>query len=288
MKCRSILLVLTSAAAVVACDNPVDTSENKLPYLSERETVEETEVVASGDCACLAPGLVFRFDKLEVTNINGDQNPVIETLNGLWKSDIEHRELNILVELTDVADDEVKAKVYNAARIDDTSDICMLADTTVDVTFPRAGCELQISSTASFNVYAGTETYPKNCSTTLPTKHVIPVSDARLQGVVANDCSAIMAGAVPSGALAQADVGKVCTCLLLSGGEAKDCGELDPQYTNNGKCVGCNASYQPLDGLLDAFQVDSAACRTADDRPAACLAAAWTAVAVPKPESCTP
>ncbi len=270
-----------SVLSLVACENSVDTTENKLPYVSRQETVAEVvEEVSETGCDCLTVGRWYRFDTLALTSIDNADHPVMGTLNGLWAADITGNELNILVELTEVSATEVKAKIRNGARVDDSPDICAIASSTIDVTFPRTGCRLDASNESAFNVYAGTETFPKNCSTTLPVKHAIPVSRARLEGTVSADCGSIIAGKVPAGGLGQAELGQTCTCLVLPGAPASDCGALEPGFAETA-CVGCNSNYQPLGQLLQAFGEVQWLCQTDSGEPAACLTADFTAVALP-------
>lgn len=274
------------AAALVACSNPVDSSENVLPYLSERDTTV-AEVSTGGSCDCLAVGQWFRFDTLALTSIGGDaQHPVVSTLNTLWQGDIDADELNILAEVVEVGPTEVKTRVANGARVDFGETICVLEDTSIEVTFPRDGCRLALSEAAAFNVYAGAESYPKNCTTTLPIKHAIPVAGARLEGTVSDTCGAITGGTLPEGVLGEAELNAVCTCLVTPGEPAETCGELEPGFTDNG-CVGCNANYQSLGGLLVAFGGVEFDCAMPDSSPGTCITAEWTAAALPAaPPSC--
>jgi hypothetical protein len=270
-----------SVLSLAGCENPTDASENKLPYQSRVEAVEEvaTEVSETG-CDCLTVGRWYRFDTLALTSIDKGDHPVMATLNGLWEADIAGNELNILMEISAVSATEVKAKIRNGARIDESPNICAIASSTIDVTFPRTGCRLDASSESAFNVYAGTETFPKNCSTTLPVKHAIPVSRAQLEGVISEDCGSIIAGKVPAGGLGQAELGQTCTCLVLPGAPASDCGALEPDFADTA-CVGCNSKYQPLSQLLQAFGEVKWLCQTDSGQPAACLTADFTAVALP-------
>src|SRR5689334_19832921 len=135
-------LVLLSALALGACDNPLDTTPNKLPSKDDQDTTVVPDIDETATCDCLAVGQWFRFDTLALTTIDGEEHPVLPTLNGLWKSDIEGNELNIMLEVTSVSESEVVMKVVNGARVDGTQDICELTDTAVTVTFPRDGCHL--------------------------------------------------------------------------------------------------------------------------------------------------
>ncbi|MBL8786638.1 MAG: hypothetical protein JNJ59_17165 [Deltaproteobacteria bacterium] len=274
-------LVFPGLAAVLsvapACSNPVDTAENELPYLSEQDTTPDAEVEVTGECDCLTVGTWYRFDTLALVTIDGEEHPVIPTLNNLWKSDIEVLELNVMMEITDLSATEVKVRVLNGARVDGTQTICGLPDSAVELTFPREGCRLGTSSESSFNVYAGTLDFPKTCSLQLPVENAIPVAKARLAGSVVEECGRIAGGTVPNGALGQAELGKVCTCLLLPGAQAEQCGALDASY-EVAPCLGCNANYQSLGGLLNAFGEPAWNCTTEDGAPAACITATWSAV----------
>lgn len=287
--------------ALAACSNTVDSSENELPYLSEQGdgssdgATGEVETSTGGDadaadpggaCDCLTVGSWYRFDTLAVTSIDNGDHPVISTLNGLWGADIEGLELNIMMEVTDVSDTTLTTRVVNGVRIDGTQSICALDFTAVEVVFPRSGCRLEASNKSPFNVYAGTESYTKNCSTTLPVKHAIPVSGAQLEATVSDDCGRILEGKVPSGGLGQAELDQICTCLLLPGSPAEDCGELDPAFEETA-CVGCNAKYQQLSQLLNAFGQVDWLCTTESGDPAACLTADFTATLMEAgPPSC--
>lgn len=291
------LLVRTAAIACAlgGCSNDVDTTENKLPYLSQETLVSDTsddgtsqldgDDVAASTCDCLTVGRWYRMDTLALTTIDGKDHPVIPTLNALWKSDISVLELDIMLEVKAVSETSVTMRVVNGARVDGTQDICQLDDTAIETVFPRNGCTLEPSGESAFNVYAGTQDFPKNCSTTLPVKHAIPVSRARLEGTLSDDCSTILNGKVPSGGLGQAELDKVCTCLLLPGSPAEDCEPLDASFAEN-TCVGCNKNYQSLGGLLKAFGEPDWLCQTEGGALAACLTADFTAVAMEAPPSC--
>ncbi|MCC6619790.1 MAG: hypothetical protein IT385_00965 [Deltaproteobacteria bacterium] len=273
------LLSIVATVAGAGCTNETDTSQNVLPWLSEREIVDTTTTTApdaTGACDCLAVGSWYRFDALAITGIDGKEHPVIPTLNTLWQTDIDALELDIMIEVVAVSPTSVTTRVMNGARVDGSQVICKLDDTAVEVVFPRDGCRLEASNESAFNVYAGTETYPKNCSTTLPVQHAIPVSKARLEGTLSEDCAQILTGKVPSGGLGEVELGQICTCLTVPGDPAEKCGLLEPGYTT-APCVGCNANYQPLAQLLQAFGQVDWLCTTEDGGRAACLTADFTA-----------
>jgi hypothetical protein len=285
---RPVSAVLAALALLGACSNPVDTSENKLPYQSERDTAATDDGDASNaGCGCLAVGQWYRFDALQLTSLDGGDHNVIETLNGLWTSDIAKNELNVLFEVTAVSASEVTIKGTVGSRVDGTEDICVIASSAQDFVFPREGCHLKPSAPASINVYAGTENYPKNCSTTLPVKHAIPVDGAVLEGELDDTCSTISNGKVPSGVLGQAALGQICTCLLLPNDPAEKCGELDASYDPGGSCQGCSDKYQSLSNLLVAFGEVTWSCTTLAGGPATCITADYSAVRLPAaPAAC--
>jgi hypothetical protein len=273
-------------AALVGCSNPVDESPNRLPSTDVADAPDvAVPDTSEGGCECLAPGTWFRFDSLALLTIDGGDHPVLPTLNELWSADIKGSELNILLEIEAVSETEVTARVVNGARVDGTTDICELSATAVTLVFPREGCRLLASAESAFNVYAGTETYPKTCSNTLPVKHAIPVSRARLEGTIAPDCSAIQGGKVPSGGLAQGALDQLCTCLLLPGQAAEACEALEPSYAE-APCAGCNANYSSLSQLLTAFGDVGWTCQTETGAPAACITADYGASRVEGPPVC--
>lgn len=276
--------ILLASLALGACSNPVDSSENTLPYQSELDTGggDDVDVNSSVDgCACLAVGQWYRFDGLALTTLDGGEHNVIETLNTLWQGDIAKNELNILVEVTAVSDAEVTVRGRVGARVDGTEDICAIDSSAQDFVFPRAGCVLKPSAPASINVYAGTETYPKNCSTTLPVKHAIPVDGAVLEGRLDEACEGIHDGNVPAGVLGQAELGQICTCLLPANKPAEACGAPDATYAPDGACPGCNANFQSLSALLLAFGEVSWSCQTTAGNPATCITASFSAARLP-------
>ena len=288
---RLLLAAALGLGAGGACSNPVDTSENKLPYLSEQDTVVVDTTPADvdpGGCACLAPGQWFKFDTLALTSIDGlAESPVISILNGMWATDIGRGEISILLEVTAVTPTEVTMRVVNGKLRDDGSDVCESEPSSATMVFPRQGCRLLPSGETSFNVYAGTESYPKNCAVDLPVQHVIPVSRAVLAGTVSESCDAITAGEVPSGVLGKAEVSEVCTCINAP--TPQTCLPLDPTYDSNG-CNGCNAKYKRLDDLLISLTMGEGftwSCATAAGDPATCLTASWSAARLPTdPPAC--
>ena len=267
----------------------MDTSENKLPYQSELDTVgADSDADASNDgCGCLAVGQWYRFDALQLTSLDGGDHNVIGVLNGFWATDIAANELNIMFEVTAVSDTEVTVLGKVGARVDGTQDICVIESSAQTFVFPREGCHLKPSAPASMNVYAGTENYPKNCSTTLPVKHAIPVDGAVLEGDLDDTCSAISNGKVPTGVLGQSDLAKICTCLPPFGQAADACGALDASYDPGGACQGCSDKYQSLSELLMAFGEVSWSCATLAGDPATCVTADYSAVRLPAaPAAC--
>src|SRR5690606_34987843 len=131
-----IALLVTSLPLAGACDNPVDTTENKLPYQSQADTGGGDADVQVGTCDCLAVGDWYRFDQLAITAIDGEEHPAIPALNAIWTNDIAAKELSILLDVTAVSDTEVTVRAVDGARIDGTDDqICAITDTAGTLTF---------------------------------------------------------------------------------------------------------------------------------------------------------
>jgi hypothetical protein len=292
------LIGLVSAAAVglAACSNPVDEAPNNLNR-------GEQDVASGGDgagdggapaCGCLQPGVVWRFDLLQLDSIDKGQHLVQGTLNSLWKKDIAAFELNFFAEVVAVTDAAVRVRVVNAARRAETaSDLCLLPYTGVEMDFPRTGCALGPTPPSGMNVYAGTPANPKNCAPKLPwpgVTHVIPVRGAVLSMLATADCQRVDQGVVSAGHLPKTALGLTCTCVTTGKQTAETCGDLDPSYADKG-CAGCNDKYQNLLDLLKAFSGDKGdldyLCDEAGE-PAACLTASFAGERVAGlPESCS-
>ena len=281
----SVLFALGLMVAVAACSNPVDTSRNNLPWdgysAPSGPDIPPCDAGVAG-CDCITVGDWYRFDTLALTSITGDnEHSVMDVLNPIWEGDIEKRELNILFEVLEVTDQFVRVRGANGARLDNEdyvdASVCLLADTDIELTFPRTGCSMCDSNATPFNVYAGGVTYPKNCAPNAAQPNVIPVEAAVLNGLVDEGCER-MAGTVPAGLLARAALDLVCACLLLTGGGAEECGELDASYDSEGLCVGCNPTYKSLSLLLESFGLDIVwDTKAADGLDGATLTAAWSA-----------
>ncbi len=289
---RFLVATIASLSLLVGCSGEVDNSDNVLPFVtgdaSDDTAAPDTasDSVDSGSCDCLVPGLWFRFDSLALASIDNDpEHPVIPTLNGLWGADVEALDLNILFEVTAVTPTSVTVRGVNGTRIDGTSEICEQPSSSVEYVFPRNGCLLETSPEASFTVGGGTLMHPKTCAFDLPVQHAIPVGRAKLSGRVTETCDAIVDGFVPGGGLGEAELGKICTCLVLPGADASECGVFDPDYAGAG-CAGCNSKFQPLTGLLNAFGAPPYTCVTDDGDPAACITANYTAAAMDAPNVC--
>jgi len=280
---RALLPLIAALGLATGCSNPVDTTENVLPYLSRVDTSPADVEEADADplaCGCLAPGQWFRFDTLGLLDLDGWEHPVVGILNALWSTDIGKGEINILLEVSEVTAETVTMNVVNGKQVDGTTEVCQDPASAASMVFPRQGCTLSATNETSFNVYAGTERYPKNCAVDLPVQHVIPVSRAVLSGQVSESCDVISDGQVPSGVLGQAAIGEICTCLLTPDQPTELCGDLDATYAD-GACDGCNAKYKSLTQLLVQLGGGddlSWSCTTSEGGPATCLTATWSAV----------
>jgi len=285
----AILAALCAAAAT--CASPVDDTPNKLP-----EPVVKADGNANTDCGtcdCLKEGIWYRFTSLELTSIDDHENHLItQVLNPLWEADIKGGELNFFMEVQKVSASEVTVRVVNGARIAGGDELCLLPYTGVEMIHPRNGCCLGDSKKTAMNVYAGTHVNPKNCAPSLPVKHAIPVRNAvlqaRLQPDAVDGCSEV-SGTVVSGSLSVASLQKTCTCLN-PGKKAEACGDLEPDFKDEGKdpgCAGCSKKYQNLFSLLTKFPPKlTFKCTDPEGKPAACLTARYTGVrvdAAPKP-----
>ena len=297
MRRLAITLSLCSIVAASGCWNEPDNSYNVLPYTdagcepcegssagngatgdgdatSSGATGADAggEPGLTGPCSCLAVGDWYRFDSLGLTSLDGEVHPVIATLNPLWETDMGLNELNILFELTEVAQDSLTVRAVNGARVGEEGDICVLEETGVTFRFPRNGCTLEGSDESAINVYAGDEEHPKNCTTVLPVPHAIPVEKVILEAQVSDSCDAITDGNVLSGVIGEAELLSTCTCLLLGGDLSDACGALDPTYEGeDGLCKGCNDTYINLEELLMSFGALEYKCETGGGGKAVCV-----------------
>lgn len=300
-----LLAVGWGALAAAGCENEVDRTPNLLPGASD--VAEPDDAPAPGDvpadappdvegsgsepCACLVPGLWFRFDTLVVTSLDGGEHPVTETLSALWEKDIEKLELNILMRVEEVTATEVRLTAVNGARVEgSTTELCILPDTAVEVVHPRDGCKLGESDKSAMNVYAGSTAFPKNCATTLSPEHSIHVRNVVVRSEATPACDGIVNGEVVEGAIGEEELAATCTCLVYNDDPADVCEPLDPTFVKgegeDAACHGCNANFQRLSTLVGAFQKLEYTCTTPDDRPAVCLTATYSAVAVDAPVEC--
>ena len=296
------LLVLLCALPLGGwgCENSIDDSENYIPVAgggggtpdattdgAETTTGTEDTTTGGGDdptydgpCNCLVPGMWFKFDLLGLAALDGQDHPVIGTLNPLWAADIDKNELNILLEVMEADADEVVFRASNAARVDEQGSLCVLPSTYTELRHPRSGCTLETSATGGINVYAGSTGVPKNCTTVLPVPHAIPVQQLETSSVVTNSCDRINDGLISFGVIGQNELVNICTCLVLGSGLAETCGELDASYSDpdDGTCLGCNDNYINLDELLQGFGPLAYEALTSDGEPAVGIEGFWSAI----------
>lgn len=284
----ALLGALALALCLAACENEVDTSENLLPVADagggggDAAGLPE-DASQTGGCDCLQVGDWFRFDTLGVESLDGKPHPIIQTLNGLWATDIAGNELNFYFMIKELPPGEVVFRVVNGARVVDGEEVCLKLSTEVEFRMARDGCELGPSEPGSINVYAGTPAHPKNCTFDIPDiEHAIPVRGAVLTSTLNADCSRTDNGLVVDAIIARAALEQTCTCLLLTGGSAEDCGVPDASYdpepdVSGNVCKGCNPNFQNLMTLLQAFGTLDYACKTPDGADAVCLEAFFSA-----------
>jgi len=308
------LWAAAAALAVVAgaCENKIDSTPNRLPVAADAAgDVSGADAALPADgtttvdaCGCLSKGMVFRFDSLQIKTLDGGDHLVIGALNPIWLKDIQGKELNFFLEVLDVAGDEFKLRIINAARSKPATEadhLCTLATTESTVTMKRVGCKMKNAAPTGLNVYAGTPANPKNCTTGLEVPHSIPVRNAFFEATIAPDCSAIQDGLLTEGSIGKAALDGTCTCLSLGDTKAEACGVPDaafPGYDSKsnepGKppkfctscCKGCNKIFQNLNELLDSFGELKYGCKDDKGGPAVCLSATFTAASAKLPAPC--
>lgn len=244
---------------------------------SEVHGNSDADTIQAETCSCLAVGQSYRLDLLALTSFDQGEHAVVETLNALWASDIEHGELNVVLEVTAMTSSTVTMRAVAGAQAETSDGVCDIASSLETFVFSRDGCRLGPSTPGTITVYAGTQDHPKYCSTTLPTKHILHIDAAVLEGRLDEACTSIQEGKVSSGVIGKTELGQVCACILVSGAPAEDCGALEPSYGADGPCPGCNDSYQSLTDLITAFGEVSWSCAISGGGPATCLTADFLA-----------
>lgn len=293
------------ASKLYGPSNSVQEAANKLPVSDAAAVKDGTDLpsdVSGTDCGCLAKGMYFRFDTLQIKSLDGGQHLVMKTLNPLWQNDINNHELNFYLEIVDVAGDEFTLRIVNGARTNPAGDVCLLPVTESIVKAKRNGCVFSNTEPARLNVYAGTVANPKNCTTGLDVPHSIPVRKAQFEATLAPDCSAITQGTLVQGSIGKAALDNTCTCLTLGNSKAEDCGVPDPKFPGYASpknkageppafctecCKGCSTKYSNLKELLVSFGALKYTCTDEKDLPAVCLSATFTAPRIDKaPDKC--
>ncbi|MEZ4265089.1 MAG: hypothetical protein R3F39_01835 [Myxococcota bacterium] len=275
-----VALLAAMAGAGAGCANATDSELNKLPSSTKVDVVTDTkpDTGPAGSCDCASVGDWYRFTTLAIDTLAGEENILQPILNGLWAGDIAAYSLNILVEVTEVTETEVRLRAVSGARVGEpgSSEVCVLPGTEFEVIHPRSGCELQASQPTGINVFAGSTSKIKNCAPGLSPIHAIPARDLVLEATVSNDCSMITGGKVLSGVLTESALGSVCSCLKP---KLEDCSTIDPGYVaKNGSCGGCNTDFSDLKGLLKLQGgIETFDCQSASGEPAICLSAHFEA-----------
>ena len=319
MRLVDILVIIGILGVGIACDNPLDSSPNVLPKVELETGGEEGEggaivecstdesmtagdmidstmmggdmaqagipAVANDSCGpcpdCPQIGTWYRFDELSITALDGDEaHPIINTLNMIWIGDIERNQLNILFEIVDKNETEIRISALNAAFLStEKDDFCLLPETKIEFVFNRDqvnGCDFINAEPSGINIYAGSKEIPKNCAPDLDLPHSIPVRNTILEGSFSRNCEQIKSGNVVSAAIPKTELGNICTCLAP---QLESCKGPNPNYEGNfkGECVGCESSYlMSLETQLGNFQPLKFECE-ADGGPAVCLAATFSA-----------
>ena len=301
------LAILTGMALTMGCGvklsgNPIDETPNKLPVAdtgSGDSAALPGDGTSTGDgCACLQPGMVFRFDNLQIKSLDGNPDHlVIGTLNPLWKGDIDKHELNFFLEIKDVSETELQLRIVNGARMDKAGNVCALPVTSNTVTMQRNGCKLKNLVATGLNVYAGTPANPKNCTTGLEVPHAIPVRNAFFEAEVAPGCGRVQNGVLTQGTIGKESLDNTCTCLTLGGKPAEECGVPDAKFAGypslqneEGKppqfckecCKGCNPIFTNLKELLVMFGELQYKCSDDKGKPGVCLSALFEAPRIDK------
>ena len=282
-----------AALVCVACENPVDTTPNRFDAAAARapdaDEVPSGGAVpdaagAAGACGCLEVGQTFRFDSLTLESLDGGPHPAVGQLNDKWGHDIRAHLLNVLFEVTEVAEDRVRVHALIAARdlgpsAQASAPICRLEPTSVDFELERTGCAFTMTAPAGIRIYVGTTAETKNCAPTLPVPNAIPIDRVRLAFTLRPDCAALDDGRVLEASLPKAALDRVCTCL------ADDVGACAGAAAQPG-CDGCAGSYFNLSGLLLALGRGVAPayrCTDANGGPALCLEARFSSERVRDP-----
>lgn len=241
-----------AAAVLAGCANPVDETANRL---LPDATIADAARDGTPDPAatCLAPGDAYLFDTLRLTSLAGDPaHGAIPQLNHIWAEDIEGRELNVLFEVFEADEARVRIRALNAARLDaDPDAICRLPATAIEMDFRREGDRLVMDAPAGLNIYAGSESIPRNCAPDIALPNAIPVREVRLEVRPSPDCGRLVDGRAVQAVIFAEDLRRICTCLAV-GRPAEACEPLDPDYTGNG-CDGCNPLRRNLESLLTAL-----------------------------------
>ena len=242
----------------------------------------EADNTSCGPCPdCPQIGTWYRFDELQVTALDGDEShPIINTLNMIWTGDIERNQLNILFEVVDKNENEIRISALNAAFLStEKDDFCLLPETKIEFVFNRDqvnGCGFTNPTPSGINIYAGSQEIPKNCAPNLELPHSIPVRNTILEGSFSRSCDRIKSGNVVSAAIPKTQLGNICTCLAP---QLESCKGPNPNYEGNlkGECVGCESSYlMSLESQLGSFQPLKFECEANGD-PAVCLSATFSA-----------
>ena len=292
-------VALLSAAALLGsagCENSVDQRPNVLPSAADTQPTagssplagvssgaeagvssgaEEGGTASGLSCGgCPSVGDWYRFKTMQIASLDGNtEHRAIGILNDLWSGDIEGDLLNVMFEVKEVSETQVKIRALNAARYDTPgTGYCLLPDTSIEFNFNRDGCDFTNPEPSGINIYAGSTEIPKNCSPELPAPNTIPVRKVTLEGTFSEGCGQIIRGRVPSASIPRSGLDQTCTCLSPN---VEVCQGLDPSYEDD-SCGGCNQLYRSLRQQLSLFGELSYGC-DANGEEAVCLEAVFEA-----------
>ena len=301
------------AISLLACENTVDRSPNKLcegvDVLVCNDATDATDTTSQSDgtnqsdgtdgqdgrtqpdgdggaCTdCIKVGAWYRFVRIRDIAADGASDAVSEILETNWAGDIERFELNVLLEVTEVTDDGIQFRVANGLRVGTEGEFCVVDTPQADLNMSYDQGGIGDSNEISLSIFAGSQTAPKNCNTEGGI-HAIGLSKITATATCNSTCEEPTEVGVFNvtgridGSFGEKAINTTCSCIALEGFSDDKCGVLDPEYEND-KCPGCNSKFQSLKDLLLLFNanedLDYSGCTDNEGGPAACLSALFDA-----------
>jgi hypothetical protein len=246
--------------------------------------------------ACLNDAGWFRVDSFQITSLAGHtQNTLLETLNAMWQSDVQHAELNVLFRVLGATDTAMTVEFAEGARVGPSDDWCALAGTAKSRDLARLECSFESDSASRFDLYTGSPVVPKMCAPAAASKHTLPISESMISGAFTPGCDGL-SGSV-EGLLTKAAVSSTCLCLDLAGLSNPDaykpsdefCEPADPFFAGDsgGNCAGCNSHVIPMSSAFSLLGgLDFSKAQSASGAPAAAVSVSFNAVAIAAPAAC--